>query len=493
MVSYLLWDGLSTIRQTYYQELSVAAEHQRKLIASTTAEHLIELDYAMLQDYLDNVTKEYRLAYLQVFDAQQTKIFSYGATQPAQAENIDYTVETVNDGIYDTMEPVTLAGIVLGKVWLGVSLEPINHAINDIKQRSLLVAAFGILLTIIITIIIGFGLTRRLTQLSIAAARVGSGDYHTPLVFGRLDEIGRASVAFNHMMSQIGTQQQELQQHRDNLEKMVFDRTEKLHLQKSKLEKTLQQLQTTQEQLIESEKMSALSSLVTGIAHEINTPIGLSITGITAIQDGGEQLQKAMENRTLTQKALTDYLEHIASLSDSMRFSLEHAADLIRSFKNISVDQHDEVRRCFNLHDYINDVITSFKTALKHTDIHIENYCDPSVVIDSYPGTLLQIISNLITNSLTHGFEGRNSGTITFRLGPHKNPLTLLYDDDGSGIPADILPKIFDPFFSTKRGQGGSGLGLNILYNLVTQKLSGKVTCTSQHNEGVHFCIEIPL
>lgn len=287
--------------------------------------------------------------------------------------------------------------------------------------------------------------------------------------------------------------QEQLRQHRDHLEHLVAERTSELQAQKNTLEDNIKQLKQAQKQLVESEKMVSLGSLVAGVAHEINTPVGVSLTGITHIHDEIKQINKQLHNEELTQSALEKFLERSEKMSDAMHHSLRQASELIRSFKQVAVDQHGEDKREFDLHQYIDDVILSLHHKIKHTRITVINDCNRDCLITSYPGIFSQIITNLITNSLVHGFKPDDEGEIIIQAQRQDKQLILSYADNGNGIEASILPRVFDPFFTTKLGQGGSGLGLNIIYNLVSQKLNGHIRCDSQPGNGVKFTLEIPL
>lgn len=272
------------------------------------------------------------------------------------------------------------------------------------------------------------------------------------------------------------------------LDKKVQERTHKLVM-------TLKDLNETQNKLIETEKMSALGSLVAGVAHEINTPLGNSITGTSQLQDETKQLMEALENETLGKNALTEYLETVKLISDSMYVSLMSAASLIRSFKQVAIDQYVEDKRNFNLKEYCDEILLSLHNATKCENIDITNAIDEDINIYSYAGIFSQAITNFIMNSILHGYDKSSSkrGKITINGEIVDSSLVVTYKDDGRGIEEEIISKIFDPFFTTKFGQGGSGLGLSIIYNLIVHKLNGKIKCESIVGEGTKMILTIPL
>ena len=250
-----------------------------------------------------------------------------------------------------------------------------------------------------------------------------------------------------------------------------------------KLQSSLEQLQLAQEQLIESEKMASLGSLVSGIAHEINTPLGVGLTGISQIEHEVKKLEKNYHDQTLTEEALTEYMSTTKQLVTTIRDRLNNAVALVRSFKHISVDQHFEDQREFNLKKYTDDLLLSLQNQLKSGQVKVINSIDETMILDSYPGIFSQIFTNFILNSIKHGFDNsinnETENLIEISVEEIDGKLIIHYRDNGQGITDATEKRLFDPFFTTKRGQGGSGLGLNIVYNLVTQKLGWNIGCCS--------------
>ena len=281
-----------------------------------------------------------------------------------------------------------------------------------------------------------------------------------------------------------------------NLQNKVNQRTKALELSNEELEDSNEELQTTisylketQDKLIESEKMASLGGLVAGVAHEINTPVGIALTGITHLEDLNFDIFKKYQKEEMTQSEFEEYLSTSKELNSLIRKNLNKAASLVRSFKQVAVDQSSEEKRTFNLNKYLHEILESIHSITKKTKIKINIFCDENIKINSYPGAFSQIITNLITNSLIHGFEKNEQGNISIRISKEENKIKLLYKDNGKGIKEENQHKIFDPFFTTNRENGGSGLGLNIIYTLITSKLNGSISCTSTENEGVEFII----
>jgi signal transduction histidine kinase len=258
------------------------------------------------------------------------------------------------------------------------------------------------------------------------------------------------------------------------------------------LKESLETLERTRDQLVQSEKMAALGGLVAGVAHEINTPVGVGVTAASFLQTKTEELQRLYASGELKRSDLESYLQIIDEISHSILINMERAAELISSFKQVAVDQSSEEKRFFNLREYIGEVLLSLRPRYKNTGHEIEVTCDSDIEIFSYPGAYSQIVSNLIMNSLVHGFKGIDSGRMTFTITRSGGVIDFVYRDNGVGMDQDHVAKVFDPFFTTMRGKGGTGLGMSIVFNLVTQTLGGSIRCESSKGSGVTFSMRFP-
>lgn len=277
------------------------------------------------------------------------------------------------------------------------------------------------------------------------------------------------------------------------LEERVNQRTQKLTQANNELETTLDQLKSAQSQLIQSEKMASLGSLVAGISHEVNTPVGIAMTAITLHQEQTLELEEKYQSGNIKRSQLEHFIADSRHNNDLIFENLRRATDLIASFKRVAVDQSQEHWETINLYDYLNNIILSLHPKLKHSLIQIDNRCDSTINFFTEPGAIYQIISNLILNSLLHAFDSEQEGHITIEGQLQSDTLLLTYFDDGKGMTAEQKSQAFDPFYTTKRGQGGSGLGLHLVYNLVTSALNGKIQLDSKPDHGSCFYIELPL
>ena len=278
-----------------------------------------------------------------------------------------------------------------------------------------------------------------------------------------------------------------------NLEQKVSTRTKELEIANNKLYKTLSTLQSTEAKMIDSEKMAALGELVAGVSHEINTPVGLSLTGITHFTYLSDNLKKLYDSDNLSQEEFEEFTKTTNELAQTITINLQRAADIIRSFKKVAVDQTSREKREFGLHEYLDEILLSLRNKTKKMDIDFTIDCDKTLVINSYPGALSQILTNLVMNSIIHGFEDRKKGKIKIVAKEEDNQLHVEYGDDGKGISKDSLGKIFEPFFTTKKLKGGSGLGLNIIKKIIIDELNGKIECKSNEGEGAIFYITFPI
>lgn len=259
------------------------------------------------------------------------------------------------------------------------------------------------------------------------------------------------------------------------------------------LEESLKALKHAQDHLIQSEKMAALGGLVAGVAHEINTPIGVGVTAASYLEDLVVRYLDAYEKGTLKRSSFETFLQKIREASATMLKNMNRAADLIKNFKQVAVDQSSEKRRTFRLKEYAEGVLISLHPEYKRTGHNVEVFCPDDLTIDNYPGAFSQIITNLVMNSLIHGFEDMENGIITLDFTVKTDTLVFTYKDNGRGMEQEDVKSIFNPFYTTKRSHGGTGLGMHIVYNLVTQTMGGQITCESSPGEGVIFIIRIPL
>jgi signal transduction histidine kinase len=255
---------------------------------------------------------------------------------------------------------------------------------------------------------------------------------------------------------------------------------------------SLETLEKTRDQLVQSEKMAALGELVAGVAHEINTPVGVGVTAASFLDAKTHEVKKIYEAGALKRSELENYLQTVEEVSNSILINMERAAELVSSFKQVAVDQSSENRRQFNLREYIHEILLSLRPRYKKTEHTIEVSCEDDIELNSFPGAFSQILNNLIMNSLVHGFQKIEKGIITVAISRQEKNILFVYRDNGRGMGPEEREKVFDPFYTTMRGKGGTGLGMSIVFNLVTQTLKGGIECESSPGKGVVFIMKFP-
>ncbi len=250
---------------------------------------------------------------------------------------------------------------------------------------------------------------------------------------------------------------------------------------------------------LKTEQMAMLGRLVSGLAHEINTPLGVSLVATTNLEEEVLAIQKKFKSNTITKEAFEDFLENCYETQKILYSSLKRTSDMVASFKQVSVDQHAGDGRTVNLADYIDEVLLSLKPKLKTSPVIVETNFERDIICQTIPGSWAQLITNLVLNALVHGFnDGAQNGRIVIDLKRRNDSIVLKVTDNGCGIPAENINMVFDPFFTTRKGSGGTGLGLNIVHNLVTQKLEGIIQVESHvfgtsENTGTEFLVTVPF
>lgn len=284
-----------------------------------------------------------------------------------------------------------------------------------------------------------------------------------------------------------------VRRHEHELELMVEQRTHELSEAKERAETALVRLTDAQQQLVASEKMASLGQLVAGVAHEINTPLGIALTAASVQSEQLRTLRQRVQSHTLKS---TDLDQYIATASQAGKLVDDHiarAAHLVRSFKQVSVDRSTDERRRFDLLNFLQELIENMELAWKRRSIRFELSCPPDLMLDNYPGTLGQIITTFAQNALQHAYQDQRPGV----LGIHATALAdgqieLRFSDDGSGIAASDMPRVFEPFFTTRRSDGFIGLGLHTVFNLVNGRLHGQIDVDSSPGQGTRFVLHFP-
>lgn len=277
-----------------------------------------------------------------------------------------------------------------------------------------------------------------------------------------------------------------------DLESRVEERTQELKHSNQELEETIATLNRTMNQLVHSEKLAALGSLVAGVSHELNTPIGNALMASSSLRDFTLEIQTQLQQGNMKKSSLERFLEDTIAASGITERNLERASELITSFKQVATDQSSSQRREFSLQHLTEEILLTLHPQTKKVPVEIETEIPEGIVLDSYPGPLGQILNNLVLNAIVHAFPDEQPGTIRISGTNFGGMVSIFVRDDGVGIEKSAIKRLFDPFYTTRLGQGGSGLGLHIVHNLATEVLGGSIKVSSLPGEGTSFTLTIP-
>lgn len=305
---------------------------------------------------------------------------------------------------------------------------------------------------------------------------------------------------YNDLTERLQFQVRELVAARDALSSMngqlelrVTERTMDLERANGKLSLVVEDLKRTQDDLVRTAELVGLGSLVAGVAHELNTPIGIALTVTTTLAEESRKLHTQYQDGVLKRSYVEKFLQDTEEMTALLERNIFTAADIVNRLKQLGGDQTTERPRRFDLADAIDDALKVMASQLRALPYSMRLELDPGIEMDSYPAAISQILSNLISNSIRHGFEGRDSGGMTIRAAAQdEHSVRLSFSDDGKGIPAGQIGRVFHPFFSTKFGQGGSGLGLYVAYNKAKKLLGGQLTVSSESSGGTCFVLSMP-
>jgi len=358
--------------------------------------------------------------------------------------------------------------------------ETFDRTLADISRKVLSIAV--IFLGIIITagVVIALSIRLPLHQIMTAMQAITSGDYDRQVQgTGASDEVGAMARA--------------VEVFRENA--IAKRRTEdELRSSKEKAESALLELNTAQQNLIDAERLAALGGLVAGVAHEVNNPIGISLTVASSFACRAELFEAALKSDTqLRRSQLDEFVQSSRDAAQQLVANLERAGELIQSFKQVAVDRSHAERRQFSLGEATDQIVASLRPVLKKAAIALSVDVPEGLVIDGYPGSYGQILTNLFLNAANHAFADGRSGTISISARPRgQDEVEIVFADNGAGMTPDVQRQAFDPFFTTRRNEGGTGLGLHIVYNLVTQQLGGRMMLDSRLGQGTTFRIIMP-
>jgi signal transduction histidine kinase len=415
----------------------------------------------------------------------------------------ELSVVSVIGGVAEIIRPIYQDNNqLIGYVYLRASAEALEDHISQSILLTLSVFLVCIAICFFLTLKLQSAITAPIQTLVRLVQRITrQKDFSNRAEPNGIKEIDILIDAFNGMLERTqGHMQRQADAENEyrtlnvSLEEKVNHRTLALKEANGELIQTLEKLHQFQRQMVQNEKMASLGDMVAGVAHEVNTPIGLGVTASTMMLDRLGDLRKGFEEKTLKASALAKFIAESEENLNIIYRNLNRAAELISSFKQVAVDQSSENNRTFSFAKLMEEILMSMRPKLKRVSHEINIHCAEDLYIESKAGPINQIMINLIMNSIIHGFEFKEKGTIDIDIVMQDDKkICITFKDNGEGIPEQLRKRIFDPFVTTKRGQGGSGLGMHLVYNLVTQALNGSISVQSETGKGVEFKIIFPV
>ncbi len=355
-----------------------------------------------------------------------------------------------------------------------------DHTLSDIFQKIAIIAVVFMVAIVVAGILVALSIRRPLQELMTAMQAITSGDYDR-------------KVQGTQAKDEIGAMARAVEVFRDNaIAKRQAE--EDLLASKERAETALAELRAAQRDLVDAERLAALGGLVAGVAHEVNNPIGISLTVASSLASRCAAFDSELESKTpMRRSRLEEFVDGNRDAAQQLVANLHRAGELIQSFKQVAVDRSHAERREFDLGEATEQIIASLRPVLRKSDISQAVDIPPGFTLDSYPGSYGQVLTNLFLNAATHAFSEGVGGTVKIVAKARGDrEIEIVVSDDGAGMTAEVLRQAFDPFFTTKRGQGGTGLGLHIVYNLVTQQLGGRLALDSKPGQGTTLLMTLP-
>ncbi|MDC8772178.1 sensor histidine kinase [Roseateles albus] len=461
------------------QETARAGERSASLLSASLAPMLAESDLASIEELAQALVQRGDFSYVQISDARGTKLASVGPAQGSDAQGF--------------VRDLRMGARVYGQASFGIARTGERQAAQQVQWQLLALCLGTLLLAAASQVLVARLLTKRLEALREGADRMAAGEPNVQIEASGSNELAQLAGAFNQMSSALSERfkaqqaaELSLQQANEALEQRVAQRTEHL-------EQTLARLCQTQDELVEAQKLASLGALVAGISHELNTPIGNAVTAASSLQSLMKDTAQLVQAQQVSRRGLSEALHSGEQMAGLVLRATQKAAGLISSFKRVAVDDSSQHRRKFDLREVLEDLVLSFGPGLKRSQTRVELLVPHGIELDSYPGPLDQVIGNLIQNAERHAFNGQLGGLVQISAQQLGERVELQVRDDGQGMTVELQTRIFEPFFTTKLGQGGSGLGLSIVRNMVGGLLGGHISVRSAPGQGCCFNINIPL
>ena len=479
-VSYL--GQVSGLRQSHIEQTQAALDRLGTLTALALREPLWQFEIDQANSILEAAFTEPDVVSISVIDNME---HAFTAKQRLAEDP-----QLVVDGTY-AIQRTTMA---VGKLHIQMSTAGYLRKRDAVRQQYLRIAvqiSLGALLVILL--LMHWRLVRPLDRLVSASRRLEKGQLDIPIHRVFTDEVGHLADSLEvtrqsliHLIAQLESRNLALTDVNENLERRVAERTQSL-------ESALQTLERAQKEMIESEKLASLGRVVAGVAHELNTPIGNALLGVTTLESDLEALQIELASGAMRRSSLGSFVTRAQEGLNLSHNNLQRAAHLIADFKQVAVDQTSDQRRRFDLAEVSAEILNMLQPTLRKTACVVERDLPAGLVCDSFPGGYGQVLTNLVLNAMNHAFEPGAPGHIRVQIGAvGDDQVEMVVSDDGMGMDENVRSRIFDPFFTTKMGRGGTGLGMNIVHGIVTRVLKGQVTVTSAPGQGTQIRVVLP-
>lgn len=499
----LAFNSSRLIRVALDHDMGKQTSQMSRLINLTIAPYAAEGQLDLLQDYVRELLSEDRsdtgLLYLVVIDSHNKRLVSAGTVVPGALPPPSRDIaDAMREGVMHVRQPVLLSSNDVGSLQYGLGIGGFKQLLNGLFRDGLVILTLSFLLAAVFFGLTGYRLSRRLSRLVTAAQAIAGGNYGKRVFVGGKDEHAELAIAFNTMAQAIDERiealersQREVSELNEHLEQRVAERTHELAERNAQLSETIETLNHTRQRLVRTEKLAGLGKVVVGVAHELNTPIGNAKIIASALEGRTDQMRSALA-QGMKRSELSSYLEGTEESARLLVANLDRAAELVVRFRESAADRREAERREFDAVEALQDVAVLARIRAERSDIETEVVAEGAIMVDSYPAMWERMLLNCLANCYQHAFANRTGGKIRISADADKQRITIRIQDNGVGISPEHLERIFDPFFTTALGQGGSGLGLHSVYNIVTGVLDGEVAVSSEAGSGTVLTIEIP-
>jgi two-component system NtrC family sensor kinase len=462
-----------------------AEDHQRlvNILAVIQSEPLWQITPEIARTSSEVVYSDPRITSIEVYSLPDRKKF------------LSLSRKEQQKGPFSTLtRPIKHDDKVIGLVELTISDDLL---IEDERAAFVRYAITALSSFIIAVVLIIFVLQKRLVEpikgLVRESEKLSIGELSNPIILNRSDEIGHLAQTMDATRQALARSFSELEIKNNQLTDYSNTLETKVRLRTAELETALQNVNNAHQELTRVERMASLGSMVAGVAHELNTPIGNCLLVASTLESEVNKFSAAFHGNAMRKSELEKFVSCATESSTLLLRGLNQAAHLVGDFKQVAVDQSSAQRRQFNLHTMMLELTSLLMPGLSKTPYTLVLDIPTDIELDSFPGPLGQVFTNMITNSVTHGFNERDHGNMRIAAIQAGDKVKMTFTDDGYGIPPEILHRIYEPFFTTRFGTGGSGLGLSITYNIVSNVLGGEISAQSAPNQGCTFTITIPL